>query len=114
MVQDEFKKALTHILENVFQLESGSPLVLAINQDGFQDIVDLHCMQFKHINEMQYKDADGIEVPLQGLHAYPLRIFKHYMSPALFMILRNHFVPSVKHLLSRNMMISEWVPSTLR
>jgi hypothetical protein len=73
------KEVLTHVLENVLQLESGSPLVLAINQDGFQDIVELHCMQFKHIDEMQYKDADGIEVPLQKLHAYPLRIFKHFM-----------------------------------
>jgi hypothetical protein len=38
-----------------------------------------HCMQFEDIDELQYKDTDGNKVPLQGLHAYPLRILKHYM-----------------------------------
>ena len=79
LARAERKEVLTHVLENVLQLESGSPLVLAINQDGFQDILDIHSMPFEYIDELQYKDADGTIVPLQGLHAYPLRIFKHYM-----------------------------------
>ena len=79
LTQAERKEVLTHVLENVLQLESGSPLVLAINQDGFQDIADIHNMRFEDIDELQYKDADGNKVPLPKLHAYPLRIFKHYM-----------------------------------
>ena len=56
MVHDEGKKALTHVLENVFQLESGSPLVLALNQDGYQDILDVHCMAFEDIETKQLRD----------------------------------------------------------
>jgi hypothetical protein len=81
MVHDEGKKALTHVLENVFQFENGRPLVLALNYYGLQDIIDIHsCTGFEDIDELQYKDEHGNTVPLQGLHAYPLRrIFKHYM-----------------------------------
>jgi hypothetical protein len=41
----------------------------ALKKVAFEDMIDL----------LQYKDADGNELPLQKLHAYPLRIFKHYM-----------------------------------
>jgi hypothetical protein len=76
----EGEGALSSIIQEVFRLvEYGSPLVLALNQNGYHDLLDIHsCMGFEDIDDFLYVDSQGNKVKLQGLHMYPLRILKYY------------------------------------
>jgi hypothetical protein len=77
--QDEGEKALTHVVENVFQLESEHPLALALDPSGYKGIRNVIDMDDEAIKELKYKDDNkGNEIGLSRPDQSLLLIFIEY------------------------------------
>ena len=77
LTRQKKKAAIKHLLETVFDLDSNSPIQLALEQNGLSsphDIVSLNDVEFELL---MYKPAGATEaIPLQKGHASCLKAFK--------------------------------------
>jgi hypothetical protein len=76
--QDEGEKALTHVVESIFELESGHPLALALNAGDYKHIRDVIDMDYEAIEELKYEDDKGNKIGLSRPDQSLLRIFIAY------------------------------------
>ena len=72
------KLALTHVIENVFELLTDHQLPTALTQAGIIEIGDVLSMPYDDIPDMMYTDDQGDEVPVGKGDKYRLRIIKYY------------------------------------
>ena len=71
--RDEGKAALVRIIRNVFGLEEGAPLVLALTKERF-DLQDILSMPFEDIDNLRYVDAQGNAVGVVNNYSLPLTL----------------------------------------
>ena len=72
------KLALTHVIENVFELPANHPLTAALTQDGIIEIGDVLSMPYDDILDLAYTDNQGNKIPVGKCDTYRLRIIKYY------------------------------------
>ena len=53
------EEAFIHVLTNVLRLSENDQLWLAIEEDGYNSIIDIATLQDDEINELEYTDATG-------------------------------------------------------
>jgi hypothetical protein len=58
LTQNEAKIAFTHILHVVFGRAAGTPLQLALDEKGIDDILNLINLDAPTINNLQYTDSN--------------------------------------------------------
>jgi hypothetical protein len=58
------KLALTHVIENVFELLTNHLLTTALTQAGIIEIGDVLSMPYDDILDLTYTDDQGDEVPM--------------------------------------------------
>jgi hypothetical protein len=71
------KLALTHVIENVFQLPIKNPLTTALTQAGIIEIGDILCMPYDDMLDLTYMDGKGDKYPFSKGYKYRLRAFKY-------------------------------------
>ena len=54
-------KVFIHVLTNVLRLTENDQLWLAIEEDGYNSIIDIATLQDDEINELEYTDATSGE-----------------------------------------------------
>jgi hypothetical protein len=59
LTRREAKKAYTHILHNVLGRADGTPLQLAFEEEGIEDIFGLINLDAPTINNLQYSDSNN-------------------------------------------------------
>jgi hypothetical protein len=59
LTQNEAKMAFTHILHVVFGRAAGTPLQLALEEEGIDDIFELINLDAPTINNLQYTDSNN-------------------------------------------------------
>ena len=72
------KLALTHVVENVFELPTNHLLTTALTQDGIVEIGDVLSMPYNDILDLAYTDDQGNKIPVGKCDTYRLRIIKYY------------------------------------
>jgi hypothetical protein len=81
LTRAERRKALDHVVTNVFMLDNAdNPLSLALTKAFLVDIYDILAMPFHDIKRLAYVDDQGNEILLPSGYQYMLRIIKHYDS----------------------------------
>jgi hypothetical protein len=59
LTQNEAKIAFTHILQVVFGRAAGTPLQLALEEEGLDDIFELINLDVPTINNVKYTDSNN-------------------------------------------------------
>ena len=72
------KAALTHIIENVFELPNDGPLAKALLAACIKDIRDVIVIPIEDIDSLVYTNDQGNEVNLEKPFKWMIRIIKHY------------------------------------
>ena len=66
------KAALTHVIENVFELPIDHPLPTALTQASIVEIGDVLCMPYDDILDLAYTDDQGNVIPVGKGDTYRL------------------------------------------
>ena len=73
------KLALTHVIENVFELPMDHPLpTTALTEADIIEIRDVLSMPYDNILDLTYTDDQGNEAPVGRGDKYRLRVIKFY------------------------------------
>jgi hypothetical protein len=59
LTRSEAKLAFTHLVQNVFGRSAGTPLQLALDEEGIDDIFQLVNLDETTINNLQYTDSNN-------------------------------------------------------
>jgi hypothetical protein len=78
LTRAEGEEALTHVLENVFELEDNTPLFRALSKDKLLDIHSVVNLPFEDIDKLTYIDDQGGERTLERFYTIILHVLKSY------------------------------------